>query len=119
MNAATLESQITVALGRDRAPIDRSGGRSEAEQKNDRSAWEKDYGSRGRQVEKACVDAAGLSLVSGGSGDGSSGPIRKDRLDSRHSWPGQALWREMMSALCPGTRNFFIAAGVVAFIAVL
>lgn len=116
---AILESHITAALGRGRAPIDGGGTRNQIQPPNDLSAWQKDYGVRSEQEQKAVLAAARLHDDRSGDSDGLGGSKRKGRMDNGYRRFGSALWNEMISALCPGTRNIFIAAGILAFIAVI
>ena len=119
MNATSLESQIAAALSGRGTSLDRSRDRSEASQKDNRSTWAADYGARSETTARAAVESARLCNDGGSDSDGASGPVRKSRLDNGGSWSGKALWREMIAALCPGTRNLFIGFGVLAFIVVV
>ena len=120
MNAQTLESLLRDALAdRNRAsPHDRRA-RTHGATAGSVSAWSQDYGTRKATNGKAIVDAARLHDDVSCYSDGLGGPKRKGRMDNGDRRFGSALWNEMISALCPGTRNLFIAAGILAFIAVI
>lgn len=116
---AILESHIAAALGRDRAPAD--GGRTgnQVKPQNNSSAWQKDYGARSEQEQKACVDASRLAAVGSGDSDGDGGSVGKDRLVNGDRRLHSSLWSQMNEHLCGGTKVFAVCLGVVAFIAVV
>lgn len=76
----------------------------------------RDYG-QGRRTPNL-----GATRLSGGGSwhsDGDGGPDRKDGVDYGDRRPRQTLWRQMMMALCPGTRVFVVCLAVATFIAVV
>lgn len=113
MDDTLLESHIAAALGRNRTPFDRRGGGKQIAPQNNRSAWAADYGP-GRKA--AVLDAARLGADSGQRNYGAGGRDGKSGVDNGHWWSGKALWRKMMSCLCPGTRNVILAVGALVFI---
>lgn len=123
MNATLLESQITAALGRNRAQVDSSGNRSgltpQANRSEARSTWAQDYGPRNETTARAALDASRLPNGIGWHSDGSGSASGKDRMDDRRSWSAKTLWRAMSQSLCNGTRFFAVCAGIVAFIVVV
>lgn len=116
---AILESHITAALGRDRAPADGGGTRDQIKPKNDRSTWAADYGARSAETQKAAMDATRFPTVSSGNNDGDSGAVRKDRLDNGVSRLRPSLWTQMNEHLCAGTKVLAVCVGLVAFIVVI
>lgn len=80
-----------------------------------RSPWAEDYGAK-RKVP--VLDAARLHDGWRGPVHGAGSSAGEGRLESRSSWLGQALWREVKS-FCPGTKVFFGCVALVAFIAVV
>lgn len=79
-------------------------------------AWQQDYGPQRRA---SAMGTAGLSGGGSWHSDGDSGPDRKDGVDDRDRRSRQTLWRQMMMALCPGTRVFVVCLAVATFIAVV
>ena len=121
-----LASQITLALGRNRASLDSGRSRSasgeigsQISQGHHAATWAEDYGTRNEQVQRAALECARLHDDGSSYSDGVSWPKRKSRMDDGNRGFGKAFWNEMIAALCPGTRNLFIAAGVLAFIVVI
>lgn len=113
---AILESHIAAALGRDRAPADSRGNGRQSREENQGSAWQKDYGSRSAETQKAALDSARLSPDGGWSDDSSGSDLRKGRVVNSDRRSRTSLWYQVMTAICPGTRNLFIG---VSFAAVL
>lgn len=78
--------------------------------------WSQDYG-QGRRTP----DVGAQTLHGGGSwhSDGAGGDLGQGRVVHAWSFPGQALWRTMMAALCPGTRVFVVCLAIATFIVVV
>ena len=93
--------------------IHRPGAPSNRARNDERRPWLEDYGI-GKQI--AQVDAARLSVISGGGDYRSGGTSSKDQLASGRF---AAFRHEMMHALCPGTKVLAVCLGVAAFIVVI
>lgn len=79
-------------------------------------AWLQDYGPQRRRPD---VDAARYSYGRSGNGDGDRRAERENRLVKPRHFSFKALWAEMMSYLCPGTKFFVVCVAITTFIVVV
>lgn len=80
------------------------------------AAWSQDYGPQRR---RPAVEPARSHDGLGWGGDGAGRDRGQDRVDDPRSFPGQALWQQVMAALCPGTRVFCVCLAIATFIVVV